>query len=260
MNCRKFERIVADFGRPDGLAGSRKEEALRHAAECESCAWLLSRHNALSHACVAVREAETPSPAAMEERLLLAFRKQAGQRSNQPVRRPWFRAFWPVPVVAASLAAALILLYTAWPWQSPESPNMSPVLIQQAETVSESPEITASREEASVEPELPAQAQLEEPAPATPPLEEAPVAAELADPAMDLDEPQYLTDFIPTMYLGAADSAHEVQLVQVRLPRSSLASFGFAVDPRRLEEPVKADLLVGTDGLTRAIRFVVDDY
>jgi hypothetical protein len=46
------------------------------------------------------------------------------------------------------------------------------------------------------------------------------------------------------------------QLIRVTVPRSTLGSFGFPVNPERAMMPVKADLVVGEDGLTRAIRFI----
>jgi hypothetical protein len=46
------------------------------------------------------------------------------------------------------------------------------------------------------------------------------------------------------------------QLVRVELPRSAMASFGLPVNLDRANERVKADVLVGSDGQARAIRFV----
>jgi hypothetical protein len=46
------------------------------------------------------------------------------------------------------------------------------------------------------------------------------------------------------------------QIIRVRLRRSELLRFGFPVNMERYNENVKADVLVGVDGLARAIRFV----
>jgi hypothetical protein len=46
----------------------------------------------------------------------------------------------------------------------------------------------------------------------------------------------------------------------VELPRSALLSFGLPVDPDRASERVKADVLVGGDGVARAIRFVSGSF
>jgi len=44
--------------------------------------------------------------------------------------------------------------------------------------------------------------------------------------------------------------------VRVELPRSTIVSMGFALNMDRSGEKVKADVLMGADGLARAIRFV----
>jgi hypothetical protein len=44
--------------------------------------------------------------------------------------------------------------------------------------------------------------------------------------------------------------------VRVKVPRMTLASFGLPVDMERLHQPVKADVVLGNDGMARAIRFV----
>jgi len=44
--------------------------------------------------------------------------------------------------------------------------------------------------------------------------------------------------------------------VRVELPRSALANFGLPVNMDRYNEKVKADVLVGVDGLAHAIRFI----
>jgi hypothetical protein len=46
------------------------------------------------------------------------------------------------------------------------------------------------------------------------------------------------------------------QVLRVEMPRSALASFGLSVNEERLNERVKADVVVGNDGIPRAIRFV----
>jgi hypothetical protein len=45
-------------------------------------------------------------------------------------------------------------------------------------------------------------------------------------------------------------------VVRIELPRSALESFGFPMNMERAGERIKADVVVGNDGLARAIRFV----
>ncbi len=66
---------------------------------------------------------------------------------------------------------------------------------------------------------------------------------------------EVVTDFIPVLYRDPSvmESGY---IVRVQMPRSALASFGLPMNEERAAEKVRADLLVGQDGLTRAIRFV----
>ena len=64
------------------------------------------------------------------------------------------------------------------------------------------------------------------------------------------------TDFIPLSYMNVASLQDGGQIVRVELPRSALVNFGLPVNMDRYNEKVKADVLLGFDGLAHAIRFV----
>src|SRR5688572_618992 len=74
--------------------------------------------------------------------------------------------------------------------------------------------------------------------------------------AVNAEPAEVATDFVPVGYGSAMDLQEGGQLVRVELPRLALASFGLPVNMDRVDERVKADVLVGPDGLARAIRFV----
>jgi hypothetical protein len=67
---------------------------------------------------------------------------------------------------------------------------------------------------------------------------------------------EIVTDFISLTQGYTLGMAEGGQLVRVELPRSALSSFGLPVNAARLDEPVKADVVMGNDGIARAIRFV----
>ncbi len=46
------------------------------------------------------------------------------------------------------------------------------------------------------------------------------------------------------------------RVVRVKLPRSALAAFGLPMNVDRFGERIPADVLLGEDGSTRAVRFV----
>jgi hypothetical protein len=64
------------------------------------------------------------------------------------------------------------------------------------------------------------------------------------------------TEFIPLLQGGQFAPAEGGHLVRVEMPRSALASFGLPVNAEAAGGRVKADVLLGEDGIARAIRFV----
>ncbi len=64
------------------------------------------------------------------------------------------------------------------------------------------------------------------------------------------------TEFFAVPYAPQFTSEDRGQLVRVRLPRESMRSFGLPVNEDRVTPVVNADVLVGEDGVARAIRFV----
>ena len=64
------------------------------------------------------------------------------------------------------------------------------------------------------------------------------------------------TYFIPLMNRELFTQIDGGQVMRVELPRSALMSFGLPMDMERASERIKADVVVGNDGLARAIRFV----
>lgn len=75
--------------------------------------------------------------------------------------------------------------------------------------------------------------------------------------AAKANEAESMTDFISLVAdAPAATPLESGQLVRVQVPRAALASLGLPLNAERGNEPVKADVLLGADGLARAIRFV----
>jgi hypothetical protein len=42
----------------------------------------------------------------------------------------------------------------------------------------------------------------------------------------------------------------------VEVPRSAMIALGFEVNPEQAWQPVQADVMLGADGLARAVRFI----
>lgn len=64
-------------------------------------------------------------------------------------------------------------------------------------------------------------------------------------------------EFYPLMSAGDLnDSEEKLQVLRVELPRASLVALGLNLPVMNEETPIKTDLLVSSDGITRAIRLV----
>jgi hypothetical protein len=74
-------------------------------------------------------------------------------------------------------------------------------------------------------------------------------------PAVNDAESEIATQFMPLGY-GPINPQDGGQLVRVELSRTAMLSMGLPVNMDRYDEKVKADVLLGPDGLARAIRFV----
>jgi hypothetical protein len=76
-------------------------------------------------------------------------------------------------------------------------------------------------------------------------------------PVSSVASREVVTDFLPLPYSGIPTST--LHIVRLEVPRHALASFGLgsfdAVDPAA-SITVLADVLIGDDGLARAVRFV----
>lgn len=83
---------------------------------------------------------------------------------------------------------------------------------------------------------------------ANPAVPKKPVPSQAAQPAEVVTEFYPLLDNPPPFERG--------ELLRVSLPASAMRTVGLPVSEDRLDETVQADVLVGEEGLARAIRFV----
>jgi hypothetical protein len=80
---------------------------------------------------------------------------------------------------------------------------------------------------------------------------ESPEAAEPVAGAVEGYE-----DFIPLPNAEGIAPNEQVNLVRVEVPRSAMIPLGFAVSEESASETVEADVVLGADGLARAVRFL----
>ncbi len=76
-------------------------------------------------------------------------------------------------------------------------------------------------------------------------------------PAVAAEEQvEVATDYFPLQYGTDLTALEGAPVIRMEFPRTVLASFGLPMNPQRAAEPVQADVVLGRDGIARAIRFV----
>lgn len=72
----------------------------------------------------------------------------------------------------------------------------------------------------------------------------------------DSDYDSNIGDFIPLPNAQQVGENEDVNVVRVEVPRSAMLAVGLPVSMDRVSELVEADVMLGADGLARAVRFV----
>jgi hypothetical protein len=259
MKCDGFEAVINDLAKSLIMDAAVRDEALSHSASCRRCAMRLADERELTAGLKALAVGSAAeAPARIEASLLAAFREQSGALPvSIESRRGNNRWLYVAAGIAAVVAIVMLISLTisrtgvSNQGQKPEQARVNPIAPDQ-------------HQQANLKPgELPIAV---DPKPvvhvastigAVSRRVRKPVESKReADPAADSNvEAEITTDFFPLINRGTGqlDSG---QIVRVELPRSALMAFGLPMNMDRAEERIKADVVVGNDGLARAIRFV----
>ena len=245
MNCQMFSDLAGDIARDQMMDAGARTQALAHASECLNCAGRLKAEQRLTADLreLAGATSDLTASAAVWESLSASFDAR-GAAQVTTSRPKWIYA-------AGAIAAMLLLMFALLPVirrhrqqanvEASNPTNSSTVRAIQTTkggeteprpgdlvvSVKQRPQVISHRHVASREVSAP-----------------------------QVNQPKEIaTDFIPLTY-GDPNVGSDAQMVRVELPRSAMASFGLPVNMDRADQRVKADVLLGSDGLARAIRFV----
>lgn len=261
MNCQRFEQLVSELARGRMMEADVRADALAHSEDCEHCLTRLRDEEKLTRGLQMLSaEMETlAAPDAVELKLREAFRTRhvaapvaissVGDSSGISSRsRYWLMAVAAMLLVALTVAAM---------WWRSDRPQQTVAEKTPSKPAAESPIVPADSGGPADSIEPPHRARNEEPKRPTPKALKRNTAtrkpeAQLANHATN----EIATDFVPLGDMNTIVLQDGGQIIRVRLRRSELLRFGFPVNMERYNENVKADVLVGVDGLARAIRFV----
>ena len=272
MKCEEFELSVRELARHQ-LFGELIETGLRaqmtaHTLDCARCTVRLADARNLSEGLrsLAFSTEASQAPAQLEAALLAAFRQPAAgavvSLAAVRARKQWLR--WTVVAAAALLLALVSYAVRATLNSSSRSTNPQ-TLAGNAQTPTPTHAPTTDVQMTAT------------PLPSTMAQFDASSAKENRAPKLTLAtvkrnkapryrierylvESEIATDFLPLTENAEVPRNGNLQTIRVEVPRMMLSRFGLPMSLERAAEPVKADLLIGPDGQTRAIRFVQTEF
>lgn len=237
MNCQRFETVVSELACGQMMEADVRGEALAHADACDDCAVRLRDEETLTRGLqsLAGEMALLNAPDEIELELREAFRNV-----RTVPRRHSNSRYWVAAVAAVLLIVIGVIAFRSRTEQRRQitADSTAPPQIQEAPKNLQVEE-TPRTQEVAIKP--PRRRSVRRPA-----------NNEVANHVTR----EIATDFMPLGYLNAATLQDGGQIVRVELPRSALVNFGFPVNMDRYNEKVKADVLLGVDGMAHAIRFV----
>jgi hypothetical protein len=227
------------------MAAEQRGDALAHSDACDDCAARLRDEEMLTRGLqsLALEMESLEAPAGIEPKLLAEFRN----RSVAAPRKQVNARYWLTAVAAILLIAiAIVAVRSRWV----EDKRFAQAPAPKVETPREQPEQKPIDEKilAVNDPVQPKMVQHQS--------KRRPNRLSRPEVVSNHVANEVATDFMPLGYMNAASLQDGGQIVRVELRRSALASFGFPVNMDRYNEKVKADVLLGVDGMARAIRFV----
>lgn len=234
MDCKEFENMLEDLESETPMPAGARGQALQHVESCGYCRARLASARLLSLELRALArdDEKLHAPAHIEASVLAVFR----QRAQRPARA-WRKLSWAAAAAVAALAGWLLV---AQSWRKPSFPPVAKVQAYPSLPLSASQPATAA-----VENRARAQKRVAEHIPSRRVSGSAgTMAAQMAN------------EFIA---LPPGDSAYplgEGMVVRVELPRSAPALVGLPMGGGDLSGTVTADVVLGQDGVARAIRFV----
>lgn len=249
MNCSDFEMNVRVLVRAELIDAAQRESILGHAANCLQCSDSLAGEQALMAGVRAVvaELGQQRAPAHVGSALLSAFRDHNSTVANNKVipMPSKMTRHWRLEAAAAAVLITVSMGAVFWIYsRSPVERGVAPIASAPPVTDDKhsiSPATLSDKHYAELSGEV---------------IGAAPHRSIHRAARHRSQAAEEVTEFFPLMEGIDLDSLEAVQAVRVELPASALNDLGFQTGREMPTRPVKADVLLGIDGLARAIRFV----
>ena len=231
MNCDRFETLLESLERDAPMAADLRSAALHHAESCGHCRARLASARLLRMELqtLARDDKKLQAPARLEANLLSAFRERSLRPSRVSRSVSW-----------ASLAAAVavgIWLLAEHPWRQAGPPPL--VKIQAARPAS-LPQIAPVVTTVKTRNKIAGKSSIHR----------------LSRPTGSRTAASIADEFIALSSGGSWYPVGDGMVVRVQVPRSAPALVGLPMSGGDVSGTVTADVVLGEDGVARAIRFV----
>jgi len=241
-NCLPDLRLVQAL---DGeLPAAEAWRAQLHVETCESCRARLDGLRSVSSGVTELHQVALPPE--VTERFAARLAEEESEQHLEPGWRGWLTRPVPLPARLAWCGALTILILGGlilWTTRPHPGTVVRPVAGKQQPAMAAAPREFVN--------DIPAPRLRRPRHSAKRSVRQEHVASQTPAVAREI-----VTPFFTLPFSDAALPLDEATMIRVELPRSALELAGLPVDEDRRNQRVRADLILGVDGLARAIRFV----
>ena len=270
MNCEDFNNIIDELADYRPMSATLCDASVSHASLCSGCAAKLADARAVAGGLLLAARAESEAaPSRVKEDLLAAFAEFHESKTSVPVvvdiasRRRTVRRW----TTAAAAIAAMILLAAIVPlWKKtseggPREYSSPGHELQASSSPSPSPQNVAATRGPSgshVNENLPVDKSqtAKNAAAANRSRRSRPVTLQAGNQTETSASVAQTREYLPLTYLAKGTAMESGTVIRVELSRAALASLGVTSGVEGTSESVTAEVILGDDGVARAIRLI----
>jgi hypothetical protein len=260
MNCEDFNKIIDELAEYKPMQATIRDAGFSHIALCAGCAAKLANARTVSNGLVLAASAENEEATTrVKENLSAAFTElwQAESVTARVVDISSGRKLRWWTAAAVAVAAALLLAVILPRWREVSAPDSRPA----------SNELKAGMVEPSRAPEIidskpVSLSDNEKPGATVKPATGRRLLGRQRRRDAETTKQTYETvaqntdEYLPLTYLAKATAIDSGTIVRVELSRSALARLGLPLNFEGTASVVRAEVVIGDDGVARAIRLV----
>ncbi len=255
MTCREFEHRATSLTLWE-LSQAQDQQIVDHAGECQKCAaWLQQQRTlAASMQTLQTRTAACAAGPDVEQALLRAFRQGTFRPAKSEMAHQFtpiamrLSRFFEVGAYVAVAAAIVVALFLGVRLLERRSVNM-PMTSQVAQPSVSVPSVVAGNSESQPHSQLPAVSRSKV---NRPPARRVQSASKSSPDTTEPSPASTDADYVALMLCDPLSCSSDAQVVRMELPSPGMAASGDEQDAQMRI----ADVVVGYDGVVRAVRIV----